>query len=228
VLVPGLAGQTIVDDVKAERSEGAEVGVSWRVPRRLETTLTAYGRLSQNPLDVQTVGSTDLAEDYNYVRGRAVGAELSARGTLDARLQTFANGSWNIAQGQGIASARYLFAPAAVAYPGWQILDHVQAWTVNAGFDLHDASAKSHLAVLFQYGSGLRTGADNNQTVPGHNTWNVTLRHRFDFAPNPEVALDVFNALDAVYAIRIANGLVGSAYGPLRQVDLRVSVPFGG
>jgi hypothetical protein len=44
----------------------------------------------------------------------------------------------------------------------------------------------------------------------------------------PEIAIDVLNAFDAVYALRIANGFVGSAYGPLRQVDLRVRVPFGG
>jgi hypothetical protein len=105
----------------------------------------------------------------------------------------------------------------------------VQEWTVNAGIDLHDEPQKTHLAVLFQYGSGLRTGPDNNQTVPGHETWNLTLRHRFDFAwLHPEVAVDVFNALDAAYAIRIANGFVGSAYGPLRQVDARLTIPFGG
>lgn len=63
-------------------------------------------------------------------------------------------------------------------------------------------------------------------TIKG--AWNLTLRHRFNFGPpRPEVAVDVFNALDAVYAIRIANGFVGSAYGALRQVDVRVTVPFG-
>jgi hypothetical protein len=98
---------------------------------------------------------------------------------------------------------------------------------VNAGVDLHDESEQSHLSVLFQYGSGLRTGPDNNETVPGHSVWNMTLRHRFDLPLHPEVAVDVLNAFDAVYAIRIANGFVGSAYGPLRQVDVRLSVPFG-
>jgi hypothetical protein len=94
--------------------------------------------------------------------------------------------------------------------------------------DLHEASERSHLAITVQYGSGLRTGALNNQTVPGHATFNLTLRHRFDVPLQPELAVDVFNALDAVYAIRIANGFVGSAYGPLRQVDVRLTVPIGG
>jgi len=228
VLIPNLAGRPIPVDVKAERDESAEIGLAYRVPRRFEASLSAYGRYSQDTLDVLTVGSTNLIEDYNYSRGRAVGAELVVHATATGYLQGFGNASWNIGQGQGIDSARYLFTPAQVAYAGWHIFDHVQTWTANAGVDLHDTSESTHLAVLFQYGSGLRTGLDNNQTVPGHSTWNLTLRHRFDFALHPEVALDVLNAFDAVYAIRIANGFVGSAYGPLRQVDVRLTIPLGG
>jgi outer membrane receptor for ferric coprogen and ferric-rhodotorulic acid len=73
----------------------------------------------------------------------------------------------------------------------------------------------------------LRTGPDNNETVPGHSVWNVTLRHRFAFRMRPELAIDVFNVFDEAYAIRIGNGFVGSAYGALREVDLRLTVPFG-
>ena len=228
VLVPAVPGVPIRADVKAEADESAEIGLTYRIPQRLETTLTAFGRYSQDTLDVQTVGSTDLIEDYNYKRGRAAGVELSYRATANKYLQGFGNGSWNLAQGQGIDSGTYLFTLSERTYPGWQILDHVQTWTANVGMDLHDESQKSHLAVLFQYGSGLRSGPDNNETVPGHTVWNMTLRHRFDFALHPEVAVDVFNALDAVYAIRIGNGFVGSAYGPLRQVDARVTIPLGG
>jgi outer membrane cobalamin receptor len=228
VLVPSLAGQAVPADVKPETDEYGEIGVAYRIPRRLAATLTAYGRYSQDQLDMLTVGSTNLFENYNYAKGRAVGAELAVRATANPYLQGFGNLSWNIAQGQGVDSARYLFTPAALAYQGWQILDHVQMWTANAGVDLHEASERSHLAVTVQYGSGLRTGALNNQTVPGHATFNLTLRHRFDIPLHPEVAVDIFNALDAVYAIRIANGFVGSAYGPLRQVDVRLTLPFGG
>jgi hypothetical protein len=227
ILVPSLAGQTVPVDVKAERDESAEIGLSYRIPRLFDASLTSYGRISQDQLDVLTVGSTNLVEDYNYVRGRAVGAELALHASPRKYLRAFGNVSWNIGQGQGVDSVRYLFSTSDLAYTGWQILDHIQAWAVNAGVDLHDESEQSHLSVLFQYGSGLRTGPDNNETVPGHSVWNMTLRHRFDLPLHPEVAVDVLNAFDAVYAIRIANGFVGSAYGPLRQVDVRLSVPFG-
>lgn len=228
VLVPSLAGKPVPVDVKAETDEYGEVGLAYRTPGRLDVSLTGYGKLAQDMIDVLTVGSTNLFEDYNYVRGRAVGAELAVHATAGACLDGLGNASWNIAQGQGVDSARYLFSPELLAYQGWQILDHVQMWTANAGVDLHDASQATHASVLVQYGSGLRTGADNNQTVPGHVVWNLTLRHRFDFAAHAELALDVFNVFDTVYAIRIANGLVGSAYGGLRQVDVRLTVPIGG
>jgi outer membrane cobalamin receptor len=227
VLVPSLAGQPVPNDLKAERDGYAEVGLSYRARKRFAASLTAYGRYSQDPIDVLTVGSTNLIEDYNYTRGRAAGAELAARGSATTYLQGFGNVSWNLAQGQGIDSVRFLFPPSVVAYGGWQILDHVQSWSGNLGLDLHDELERSHLSVLIQYGSGLRTGADNNQTVPPHCTWNLTLRHRFDLLMHPEIAVDVLNLFDTAYAIRIANGFVGSAYGPLRQVDVRLTVPFG-
>ena len=226
LLVSGLEGQPIPIDVKAETDEDAELGVRYQVSGRLDADLTAYGRLSQNTIDVTNVGSTNVIVDYNYTRGRAYGAELSTHATATSYLRGFANLSWDVAQGQGINSEQYLFTPAEVAYPGWQILDHVQKWTANAGVELHD-SDRSHLDVSFQYGSGLRTGPDNNETVPGHTVWNLTLRHRFDFRWQPEVAIDVFNVFDTAYAIRIGNGFVGSAYGALREVDLRLMIPLG-
>jgi outer membrane cobalamin receptor len=228
VLLPGLPAPTVTADLKAQRDEAGEIGVTYRMPRRFDASLTAYGRYSQDQLDVLSVGSTNLFEEYNYAQGRAAGAELQVHAAADRFVRGFANASFNIAQGQGVDSVRFLFTPQQLGYTGWNILDHTQLWTANASVDLHDDPEDTHLAVLFQYGSGLRTGANNNQTVPGHATVNVTLRHRFDWLLRTEVAVDVLNAFDTVYAIRIANGFVGSAYGPLRQVDLRVSVPFGG
>jgi len=227
ILVPGLAGKAVPNDLKGETDEYGEIGISYRVARSFAADLTVYGRYSQEQLDVLTVGSTNLAENYNYAKGRAAGAELSVHGHANSYVSGFGNASWNLAQGQGVDSLRFLFTPSQLSYGGWRILDHVQSWSGNVGMDLHDKSEDNHVSVLFQYGSGLRTGPDNNQTVPGHSTWNVTLRHRFESLGRCEVALDVLNVFDSVYAIRIANGFVGSAFGPLRQLDVRLTVPFG-
>jgi len=226
ILVPGLAGQTVPVDLKPETDWVAELGVESRVLEQVNLGLTAYGRLSKDLLDRQTIGSTNLFESYNFARGRAAGLEAWTRIALHRWLDGFANVGLQIGQGQGVDSARYLFTPAQLAFTGWQILDHVQMWTANVALDLHDEARTSHLSARFNYGSGMRTGNDNTLTVPSHATLDLTLRHRFDFAIHPEVALDVYNVFNEVYALRIANGVDGSAYGSLRRVDLRLTVPI--
>jgi len=228
VLVPSLAGQPIPVDLKAEKDWTGEVGVAQRVGQVATLTLTGWGRLVTDQLDRQNVGTTNLVASYNFAQGRAVGTEVAAIVSPARVLDGFANGGFQIAQGQGFSSEKYLFTPAELAFTGWGTLDHVQTWTANVGFDLHDARGTSHVSGLVNYGSGLRTGATDELSVPPHTTLDLTLRHRFDVLLHPELAVDVLNAFDDVYAIRIATGYVGSAYGPLRRVMVRLSVPFSG
>jgi hypothetical protein len=65
-------------------------------------------------------------------------------------------------------------------------------------------------------------GENDTLSVPSHSTLDLTLRHRFDFWRH----VHVFNVWNEVYATRIGNGFVGSAYGPLRHADVRLIVPF--
>jgi hypothetical protein len=226
LLVPSLAGQPIPVDLKAERDWSGELGIAGRLLRKATLSATAWGRLVDDQLDRQNVGTTNLVASYNFQRGRAVGAEIAAVVSPARTFDGFVNGGWQIAQGEGVASERYLFTPAELAFTGWGTLDHVQTWTSNVGFDLHDEKATSHFSGLVNYGSGLRTGSTDELHVPSHVTVNLTLRHRLDLVVHPEVAVDVLNAFDDVYAFRIATGYVGSAYGALRRVMLRLSVPF--
>ena len=228
ILVPSLAGQPIPVDLKAEKDWMGEIGLADRIGRSATLTVTGWGRLVTDQLDRQNVGTTNLVASYNFQSGRAVGAEVAAVVSPARIFDGFANGGWQVAQGQGFSSERYLFTPQELAFNGWVTLDHVQTWTANVGFDLHDERAASHLSCLVNYGSGLRTGATDELSVPPHTTVDLTLRHRFDLLLRPEVAIDVLNAFDDVYAIRIATGYVGSAYGPLRRVMVRLAVPFSG
>jgi outer membrane receptor for ferrienterochelin and colicins len=228
ILVPAFAGRPVPVDLKAETDWYAEVGVSQRFLGQITAGLTAYGRLSQDLLDRTIVGSTNLYESYNFTRGRAAGVEASIVIALRRYVDGFANAGWQLGQGQGTASAAYLFTPQQLAYTGWVTLDHVQSWTANVSFDLHDEGRTTHLSGLFNYGSGMRTGDNDTLSVPGHSTLDLTLRHRFDFwrHVHPEIAVDVFNVFNEVYATRLGNGFVGSAYGPLRHADVRLIVPF--
>jgi outer membrane cobalamin receptor len=232
IAAAALIGVTTIpagDNLKAERDEQAEVGLTYRVPRQVKLDVTAWGRYSQDTIDWQTVGPSLLLENFNWAKGRAIGADFSVNTVVNPYLTTFASVSPQIAEGKGVSSAQYLFTASAVNYTGWSMLDHSQYLTINAGADLHEASSKTHLSVLVEYGSGLHTGPDLNETVPSHCTVDVSLRHKFFSLPlHPELAVDVLNALDEAYVLRIANGYFDGVYGPLRRVDFRLTVPFGG
>jgi hypothetical protein len=221
-------GQPIAADLFAEQDAYAEVGLGAELLRSLRVTATAWGRLSWHTLDDAEVGDTALTADYNYDRGRAAGLELGAVWTLLRRLHGFANATFELSQGTGIASASYLFTPAQRAYTGYQATDNAQRLTANTGVDLADLTGRTHLDALVTFGSGLRTGPTNGATLPAAVIVDVTLRHRFELPLRPELAVDVRNLFDVVYAYRIATGsLSGSAYGPLRTVDVRLILPFG-
>lgn len=217
--------QRISYDLLPEKDRYAEVGIESRVLPVLSLKLTGWGKLAHDQLDDVGVGSTNLVSPYNFRDGRAAGLEGGATLVVGSRFNAFANASLERAEGRGIETAQYLFGPSDLANGGWQILDHVQTWTANAGGTLKDEH--SRLSGLVEYGSGLRTGAGNDQHVPGHVRVDLTLSHEFHDAPaRPTVAFDVLNAFDARYAYRIANGFNGSHWAPGRSVYLRVSSVF--
>ena len=196
---------------------------------QLRVAITPWVRFSRHTIDDSEVGDTALTADYNYDHGRSVGLEVSGVWALWRRLHGFANATFMLSQGSGIASARYLFTPEQLAFTGYQATDNAQRVSANVGLDLVDQAGTTHLSGLVTFGSGLRTGPTNNATLPASSIVDVTLRHRFDIPLRPELAIDVRNLFDVVYAYRISTGsLAGSAYGSLREVDLRLMIPWGG
>ena len=144
-------------------------------------------------------------------------------------LTGFVNATWLIAQGQGISSAKFLFSPEQLAETEWQTLDHAQSWTANAGLTIQHSGALA--TVVAAYGSGLRTGPSNDQSVPPHLRFDATLQYAFDQLPlRPRIAVDIVNLLDSHYAYRIGNAFVGSSYAAPRSVFARLAIPidFGG
>jgi len=219
------ADQPIVYDLKPEQDRYAEIGIESRVIPELTLKLTAWGKLSTDQLDDVEVGSTNLVSPYNFKRGRAGGLEAGATAVATRWLTAFANVALEKAEGQGIASAKYLFGPDDLANNSWQTLDHVQTWTANAGATAREGGGL--LSATTQYGSGLRTGPTNNEHVPGHFTVDLTAGYQFLKTPGkPLIALDIVNLFDARYAYRIANGFNGSHWAPQRSAYLRAGAQF--
>jgi outer membrane cobalamin receptor len=219
------ADQPVVYDLVPERDRYAEIGIESRVIPALTLKLTAWGKLSNDQLDDVEVGSTNLISPYNFKQGRAGGIEAGVVGVVTSRFSLFGNVSLERAQGRGIATAKYLFSADDLANPGWQILDHVQTWTANAGGTLRLGGAQA--SALMNYGSGLRTGPANDKTVPDHVRVDLTLGYDFKGVPGrPMIALDIVNLLDARYAYRISNGFNGSHFAPERSAFVRASTSY--
>ena len=219
------ANETIAYDLEPETDVFGELGISARVAGPLRAGLTGWGRYAWNQLDDTAIGSTSLLANYNFERGRAAGLEASADLRVGPWLSAFANGSFGFAQGQGIASAKYLFTAEELANTSWQTLDHAQTWTANGGATVRQDNFT--LTTSLQYGSGLRTGPTNNAHVPGHVVVDETMQYIFEaHGYHVRVAVDVLNVFDAHYAYRIGNGFVGSSYGAPREVFLSLSLPL--
>jgi outer membrane receptor for ferrienterochelin and colicins len=217
-------GQVVPYDLVPEQDRYAEIGIESRVVPELLLKLTGWGRLSKHQLDDIGVGNTNLVSPYNFREGRAGGIEAGAVAVL-GDVRAFANVSLERALGRGIESAQYLFSPDDLANGSWQILDHVQTWTANAGTTYKRTF--SQLSALLEYGSGLRTGPANDQHVPDHVRVDLSASHQFYGAPlRPMIAIDLVNAFDAHYAYRIANGFNGSHWAPGRSLFARLRTEF--
>lgn len=219
------AGQPIAYDLKPESDVFSELGVASKLAKAVRGGLTAWGRYAWNQLDDTAVGSTSLLSNYNFRRGRAFGVEASLDVRIGPWFSAFANGSYGLAEGRGISSAKYLFSAEDLASDGWQTLDHAQTLTANAGATVRDH--RFSVTSLVSYGSGLRTGPANDQHVPQHVRADVSMQYTFEPHGYPvRLGVDVFNLFDAHYAYRIANGFVGSSYAPARSVYLTLSIPL--
>ena len=233
ILIPSLGGQPQPVDLKPATTWSAELGISVHPTPRITLGLTAWGRFTYNMLDHENIGNSALWASFNWAKGRAAGVDLYGYGQLAKfsgfTLDGFANLSFQDAQQLNIVSQKFLFPPDDLTASGvWSTMDHVQDWTANVGLTLHDADRWNNLSVRFNYGSGFHTGIATNEVVPEHSTVDVTVSHVFDMPLRPQVAFDVFNLFNDIYAYRLGTGFFGnSQYAALRRFDLRLIFHFG-
>ncbi len=233
ILIPSLGGQPQPVDLKPATTLSAELGINVHPKPWITLGLTGWIRLTRNMLDHENIGASDLWASFNWAQGRAWGFDLSASGQiakfLGFTLSGFANLSAQTAEQLNINSQKFLFSPDDLAGSAvWTTMDHVQNWTANAALVLQDAGKWNNLAIRFNYGSGFHTGIATNETVPEHFVVDVTMSHTFDLPFKPQLAFDVFNLFNDIYAYRLGTGFFGnSQYAALRRFDLRLLIHFG-
>ncbi len=216
--------------VRAQRSNYYDAGVQWAPSDNLTLGLDAYLSQARNLLDEGQFGTALIFSDFNYRYGRNQGIEFTAnwqRGPLRA----YFNLASNSAKGKRVASGQYNFAADELAFIAshWIALDHAQRYTSSGGASYRFGDGTT-LNADYLFGTGLRAGFANTQTLPGYFQLNLGAARSFD-VPGLGVIhtrLAVINALDRVYAIRDGSGIgVGAPqYGPRRGYYLGVSRDF--
>ena len=223
----------VSDNVKAERTNYYDLGISQKVGSNLTLTADAYYKDITNLIDEGQFGQALILSPFNYAHGYAKGLELSAIYNA-SKWGGFLNFAAQRAQGENIISGQSLFGAAELSYIAnhYVYLDHDQTFTLSGG--VHYKFDDSQISTDFVSGSGLRKtpdgGAPNSGSLPSYITANASLTHQWKAMStgNVEGRLAVINLFDKSYLLRDGTGIgVGAPqYGLRRTLYAGLSKTF--
>ncbi len=233
VLYDGTTNQLpnhVTADVKAERSDYFDIGVSQKLGKHLTVGLDTYYRQVKYLHDEGQFGAALVYSPFNYARGRVRGVELSVNYD-NGPLSAYFNLAQSHAMGKGIISGQFNFDADELAYidSHWVHLDHDQklaaSGALNYAFD-----AATRVGADFVYGSGLRRGFANTDSLPAYFQLNLSLERRLRLPGigRLDARIAVINVFDRVYELRDGSGIgVGAPqYGPRRGIYLGLTREF--
>ena len=228
------AAVPVSDNVKAERTNYYDMGLSHQLNSKITLTADVYYKKIKNLLDEGQFGQALILSPFNYARGYAKGIELSGI-YADKNWGGFLNLTTQQAKGENIVSGQSLFAPEELAYIAnhYIYLDHDQTFTVSGGAHYH-FDGDTQIAGDFLYGSGLRNTPDgdspNSASLPSYTTVNLNLTHTWKntAAGTVEGRLAMLNVFDHSYLLRDGSGVgVGAPqYGTRRTIYAGLSTSF--
>lgn len=217
------------DPVKSESTNYYDVGISHRLTPYVTLGMDAYYKQVKHLLDEGQFGSALLFTPFNYAHGQIYGVEQTSNYRRD-NVSGYLNIAVSKALGQQIESSQYNFSPEELDYiAGRKIhLDHDQHLTASTGFSyLWNTTTYSADAI---YGSGLRRGFANTESLPTYSQMNMSVTQPFKVATlgKLEARLSVINLFDSVYQIRDGSGVgVGAPqFGPRRGIYVGLSKTF--
>jgi outer membrane receptor protein involved in Fe transport len=218
------------DPVQPERSNVFDVGVDQTILPGFTVGIDAYYKTARDLLDDGQFGAAYVLSAFNYDRAENIGVELKSSYT-NGNFRIYGNLAWAKQTASNVVSNQYLFGPDELAYIATHSIftDHAQLWTASAGASYLWKDTRFSASMI--YGSGLRSGFANTDSLPSYTQVNLGVSHDFFVvAPNKPTTLrvDLINAFDTVYQIRDGSGIgvFAPQYGPRRGLYAGISQKF--
>lgn len=215
--------------LRAERTSYFDFGVSHQASKNLTFGLDGYYKKIRNMLDEHQFGNALIYVPFNFQQGKVFGAEFKAD-YREGNFNSYFNFAVQKAYARNIISNQFIHEAAEVEYIAKHNVapDHLQTLTVSFG------SAYKWLGTKFSgdviYGSGLRTGENNRNTMPAYVVLNGAIARDFNLANLGKFNLRVagVNLLDETYRFSNGSGIGvnASQFGMRRTFYLIASKNF--
>lgn len=215
--------------VKAERSNYFDAGIAHKLNNNINLAFDIYYKQARNMIDSHQVGETLLTVPFNYSKGKTYGAEFKAEYVRN-NLSTYFNLGAQRSYGKRISSSQYIHELAELNYisSDYVALDHVQSYTASIGAAYTYLRTKFGLDAL--YGSGLRTGDNNHNTMPSYWQLNgsVARSYALPYLGKTNFKISAINLLDEKiqYSNGSGVGISSAQFAPRRSFYLIVSKNF--
>jgi outer membrane receptor protein involved in Fe transport len=215
--------------VRSERTNYYDLGVSHKLTENLNLGLDAYYKQVRNLLDEGQFGNALIFTPFNYKKGEVYGAEF----TSDYHKENFSsyfNFAVQEARAKNIISGQYLISSADLSEAAGRYvkLDHMQSYTASTGASYLFRQTRYSADLI--YGSGLRTGDANSNSMPAYKQVNLSAARDFSILGINKLnaRLSMLNLFDEVYQLHNGSGIgvAASQYGPRRTLYFTLSKSF--
>lgn len=213
--------------VLPERASYFDLGIDQKLFQGMTVGIDAYLKQARDLLDDGQFGQALVFSGFNYAKGVNRGLEFKLNYD-HGDFRAYGNLALATQKATTIVSNQYLFGADELAFiaNNYIYTDHSQTLTASAGASYLFYGTRFSADMI--YGSGLRAGFANTETVAPYVQFNLGVLREFAWSPDIKpvtIRFDVVNALDAIYQIRNGSGIgvFAPQYGPRRGFFIGIS-----
>ncbi len=214
---------------RSERSSYYDIGISHKITPHLTLALDGYYKNVRNLSDLGQFGNAVIYSSFNYQRGEIYGVEFTTNYKRD-NFSSYFNFAGQNARAKNAVSGQYLLENSEINSLRTRTahLDHLQSYTASAGAAYKFLQTNYSFDAI--YGSGLRTGDLNGNSMPAYLQINGSIARDVNVALLNKInlRLSLLNLFDSTYKLHDGSGIgvAATQYGPRRTLYLTISKSF--